>query len=103
MTISKRTQEFYKTIKEGTVITKRKHWELSMKQHEEEGSFLVDWQVMITKPEKYGFERIEEYNTTTSSKYSVTDVIEMMKKGMTIEEIEQTVSTQVKTIKLKKI
>ena len=103
MTISKRTQEFYKTIEKGTIITKRKHWEYSMKQYREEGSFLVDWQVIITKPEKYGFERIEEYNTTTSSKYSVTDVIEMMKKGMTVEEIEQTVSTQVKTIKLKKI
>ena len=48
-------------------------------------------------------ERVETFYTTTSSKYKVSDVIEMMKKGMSVEEIEQTVSTQVKVIKLKKI
>lgn len=65
--------------------------------------YLPTWEDIRNHANKLGMERVETFYTTTSSKYKVNDVIEMMKKGMSVEEIEQTVSTQVKVIKLKKI
>ena len=46
-------------------------------------------------------EKIAKYYTTTTSKIKAVDVLEMVKQGMSIEEIEEKLYTQVRYVVLK--
>lgn len=90
-------------LPKGTVLSKHEYSELKFQLYRESKRTeqCSAWDYIIANPQNYGVERVIEHYTTTTSKVNVLDVIEMMKQGYTVEQIEAKVYTQVKVVKIK--
>lgn len=64
---------------------------------------LITWENLRINPEKYGLKKLEGFRDTKSSKYSAIDVLEMVKSGKTVEEIEPLLYSKVRFIYFEKI
>lgn len=104
MTQIERTINLLNTIAKNTVLTKDEYKELTRKARKAFGkeSFTL-WDTIIANPNKFGVARIEIYTKVPTTKYKALDVLEMVKNGMSIEEIEPMLYTQIKSVQIKKI
>lgn len=64
---------------------------------------LITWENLRINPEKYGLKKLEGFRDTKSSKYSAIDVLEMVKSGKTVEEIEPLLYSKIRFIYFEKI
>lgn len=101
MNKTERTIKVLHSLAKNTVLTRQEYQNLSSKQYRLVGEGLLNFDAVISQQERFGVEKVVEHYTTTTSKVSVTDVIEMMKQGYTVEQIEAKVYTQVKVVKIK--
>lgn len=102
MTQIERTINLLNTIEKNTVLTKQDYLEITRKARKQlgEGSCSL-WDTVIANPERFGVARIEVYTKTPTSKFKAIDVLEMIKEGKTVEEIEPMLYTQVKSVQIK--
>lgn len=102
MTQIERTINLLNTIEKNTVLTKQDYREITRKARKQlgEGS-CSSWDIVIANPERFGVARIEVYTKTPTSKIKAIDVLEMIKEGKTVEEIEPMLYTQVKSVEIK--
>lgn len=63
----------------------------------------ITWEGLNEEPDEYGLEKIINYKTVKSTKYSALDVLDMIKQGMTVEDIEPMLYTQIRYITFKKL
>lgn len=110
MTQIERTIKFLNAQTKGTIWNKTEFEYMEYNFHRlckskgiKENYRLTRWDIIIANPERFGVKRIEVYTTVPSSKYKAIDVLDMIKQGQTIEEIEQKLYTQVKNILLEKL
>ena len=95
------------TLPSGTVLTKREYTMLSFTTRKEdlkngkEGIYCADWQKILDNPDRFGVERIETVRKVPTSKITTVDVLEMVKNGCSVEEIEKAVYTTITEIKIK--
>lgn len=103
MTQKENAMRVLHNLPKGTVLGKHDYQELAFKAYRESNrtEHCSSWDYIIANPQNYGVERVIEHYTTTTSKVNVVDVIEMMKQGYTVEQIEAKVYTQVKVVKIK--
>ena len=64
---------------------------------------LITWENLRINPEKYGLKKLEGFRDIKSSKYNAIDVLEMVKSGKTVEEIEPLFYSKVRFIYFEKI
>ena len=110
MTQVERTIKFLNAQIKGTIWNKTEFEHMEYNFHRlckskgiKEDYNLTRWDTIIANPERFGVKRIEVYTTVPSFKYKALDVLDMIKQGQTIEEIEQKLYTQVKNILLEKL
>ena len=95
------------TLPSGTVLTKQEYTMLSFITRKEdlkngkEGIYCADWQKILSNPDRFGVERIETVRKVPTSKITTVDVLEMVKNGCSVEEIEKAVYTTITEIKIK--
>ena len=107
--------KYIKDLAKGTILTKEIFDEEARRNARErrkaykatgircEYKDLISWENLRTNPEKYGLKKLEGFRDTKSSKYSAIDVLEMVKSGKTIEEIEPLLYSKVRFIYFEKI
>lgn len=103
MTQKENAMKVLHNLPKGTVLSKHEYRELAHKVYRETKGeeHCSNWEYIIANPQNYGVERVVEYYTTTTSKVSAEDVLEMVKQGYTVEQIEEKLYTQVKVVKIK--
>jgi hypothetical protein len=107
MTHIEKTIQTLATLASGTVLTKREYTMLSHTTRKEdlkngkEGIRFTDWQNVLDNPERYGVERIEIAHKVPTTKVTTVDVLEMVKNGCSVEEIENAIYTTTTEIRIK--
>ena len=108
MTQTERTKQFFATVESGTVFTKRNYTDANFSQvresrrNNEEAVYFTNWQNVISNPDDYGVERIETFHKVPTSKITTVDVLEMVKNGCSVEEIEKAIYTTTMTVTIRK-
>ena len=108
MTQIERTLEKFATLEKGTIITKEQYREMRFEKSRkgkrfdpESRCYLASWEVVTQNPDRFNVERVEIFHTVPTSKVTTVDVLEMVKKGCSVEEIEKAIYTTTKEIRLK--
>ena len=110
MTQVQKTKEMLATLEKGTVLTREEYRALAheFSVYEYKGKFIVntiekpkEWEWVIQNADKYGVERIEIFHKVPTSKVTTVDVLEMVKNGCSVEEIEKAVYTTTTEIRIK--
>ena len=107
MTQIEKTIQALATLPSGTVLTKREYTMLGFLTRKEdlkngeEDVYFTNWQKVIENPDRFGVERIEIVRKVPTSKITTVDVLEMVKNGCSVEEIEKAVYTTTKDIQIK--
>ena len=107
MTQIEKTIQTLATLPSGTILTKREYTMMSHLTRKEdlkngkEGIRFTDWQNVLDNPERYGIERIEIFHKVPTSKVTTVDVLEMVKNGCSVEEIEKAIYTTTKEVQIK--
>lgn len=107
MTQIEKTIQALAALPSGTVLTKREYTKLSYATHKEdlkngnEDFYFTDWQKVIDNPERFGVERIDIFHKVPTSKITTVDVLEMVKSGCSVEEIEKAIYTTTKEVQIK--
>lgn len=106
MTQIEKAKELFASLEKGTVLTKSEYKEIARKfiirdkyKHIVESPKGWDW--IIQEPEKYGIERVEIFHKVPTSKITTVDVLEMVKNGCSVEEIEKAIYTTTTEIQIK--
>jgi hypothetical protein len=106
--------KYIKNLAKGTIVTKeifdeeaRRNARERRKAYKATGircdrKDLITWENLRINPEKYGLKKLEGFRDTKSSKYSAIDVLEMVKNGKTVEEIEPLLYSKVRFIYFEK-
>lgn len=104
---------YFNNLPKGTEVTKDMYQEFKYQYYRNyrkvnglkhlpvEAMVVTAWDILLQTPEKFGVEKIAKYYTTTTSKIKAIDVLEMVKQGMSVEEIEAKLYTQVRYVVLK--
>ena len=106
MTQIETTKKMFADLGKGTVLSKAKYESFSRKYiiRDEEYHTVIEhpsrWDLVIQNPEKYGVERIEAFHKVPTSKITTVDVLEMVKKGCSVEEIENAIYTTTKSVSI---
>ena len=107
--------KYIKDLAKGTILTKEMFDEEARRDSRERRKAykatgircdykgLITWENLRINPEKYGLKKLEGFRDTKSSKYSAIDVLEMVKNGKTVEEIEPLLYSKVRFIYFEKI
>ena len=107
--------KYIKDLAKGTILTKeifdeeaRRNARERRKAYKATGircdyKDLITWENLRTNPDKYGLKKLEGFRDTKSSKYNAIDVLEMVKNGKTVEEIEPLLYSKVRFIYFEKI
>ena len=107
MTQIEKTQKAFTTVEKGTIFTKAEYEEFASKFTVRDKKWhnviecLSRWDLVIQNPTRYGIERIEIFQKVPTSKITTVDVLEMVKNGLSVEEIEKRIYTTVKIVKIK--
>lgn len=111
MTQIERTIQMFSTVEKNTVLAKEDYLRIQHKIFKESGNTtrerimartdICSWDTVIANPERFNVARIEIYTKTPTSKIKAIDVLEMIKEGKTVEEIEPMLYTQVKSVQIK--
>ena len=107
MTQIQRTINYFATLEKGTILTKTQYekgyyglMRELRKQGITENLHFSRWDLIIQNPERYGVERMEVFHKVPTSKVTTVDVLEMVKNGCTVEEIEKAIYTTTKEIRI---
>ena len=107
--------KYIKNLTKGTILTKDNFDEEARRNARErrkaykatgircDSKDLITWENLRINPEKYGLKKLEGFRDTKSSKYSAIDVLEMVKSGKAVEEIEPLLYSKVRFIYFEKI
>ena len=99
--IERTIKVFNEEVERNTILTKTQYRELASKHSNwREHISLSSWDTIIANPERFNVERIELFHTVPTSKITTIDVLEMVKKGCSVEEIEKAIYTTVKEIRI---
>lgn len=107
MTQIEKTIKALATLPSGTVLTKREYRMLNYTTHKEdlkngkEDLYFTNWQNVLDNPERFGVEKIEIFHKVPTSKVTTVDVLEMVKNGCSVEEIEKAIYTTIKEVQIK--
>ncbi len=98
-------KKLFASLEKGTVLTKSKYQEISRNFYTRDNYKRIiecpsRWDLVIQDPERYGVERMEVFHKVPTSKVTTVDVLEMVKNGCTVEEIEKAIYTTVKEIRI---
>ncbi len=101
-----KTNDLFATLKKGTVLTKEqyeKFWSKDFRENKDKPSYtsLASWTRLLSEIKRFNVEKIEEFITVPTSKITTVDVLEMVKQGKSVEEIEKAIYTTVKIVKIK--
>ena len=100
------TKKMFADLGKGTVLSKAKYDSFSRKYYVRDKKYhtLIEypsrWELIIQNPEKFGVERIEAFHKVPTSKITTVDVLEMVKKGCSVEEIENAIYTTTKSVSI---
>ena len=100
------TKKMFADLGKGTVLSKAKYESFSRKYYVRDKKYhtLIEhpsrWDLVIQNPEKFGVERIEAFHKVPTSKVTTVDVLEMVKKGCSVEEIENAIYTTTKSVSI---
>jgi hypothetical protein len=107
--------KYIKDLAKGTVLTKEMFDEEARRNAKERRRVykttgircdykgLITWENLRTNPEKYELKKLEGFREAKSSKYNAIDVLEMIKSGKTVEEIEPLLYSKIRFIYFEKI
>ena len=107
--------KYIKDLAKGTMLTKEMFDEEARKGAKErrraykttgircDYKSLITWENLRTNPEKYELKKLEGFRDAKSSKYNAIDVLEMIKNGKTVEEIEPLLYSKIRFIYFEKI
>ena len=106
MTQIEKAKELFASLEKGTVLTKREYQEIARKfTVRDKYKHIVEcpkgWDWIIQEPERYGIERVEIFHKVPTSKVTTVDVLEMVKNGCSVEEIEKAIYTTITEIRIK--
>lgn len=106
MTQIEKAKQLFATLEKGTVLTKAEYRELCYKFTVRDNRRRIverpkDWDWVIQDPDRYNIEKIEVFHTVPTSKVTTVDVLEMVKKGCSVEEIEKAIYTTTKEIRIR--
>lgn len=94
MTQIQRAINYINTLEKGTVLYKQDYTHAGFEYRKtHKGEYFTDWCVILANPERFGVERREETYRTPTTKITTVDVLEMVKRGCTAEEIEEAIYT----------
>ena len=98
-----KTITFLNSIARGTTFTREDYINLEREYYKKtkEHLDLVSYDTILANPLRFNAEKIVDYYTTVSSKITTVDVLQMIKQGYSVEEIEKAVYTKVKTVSIK--
>ena len=93
------------SLEKGTVLTKSEYEKISRDFYVRDNyKRIVEcpsrWDLIIQNPEKYEVERMEVFHKVPTSKVTTVDVLEMVKNGCTVEEIEKAIYTTTKEVRI---
>ena len=105
MTQTEVAKKLFASLEKGTVLTKSKYQEISRNFYTRDSyKRIVEcpsrWDLVIQDPERFGVERMEVFHKVPTSKVTTVDVLEMVKNGCTVEEIEKAIYTTTKEIRI---
>ena len=108
MTQIERTNAYLKTLEKGTILTKKEYEKAYYglikelrKKGEYENVYFSNWSKILQTPDRFNVERIEINHKVPTSKITTVDVLEMVKNGCTVEEIEKVIYTTITEIRIK--
>ena len=107
MTQIQRTINYFATLEKGTILTGSQYREacsqlmkMLRKRGITENLHLSNWSTVIQDPKRFNVERIEIFHKVPTAKITTVDVLEMVKNGCSVEEIEKAVYTTVKEVRI---
>ena len=103
-----KTQKYFATLESGTEFTKRGYesTDFLIRREEKrlqgkEGIRFASWETVISNPDRFNVERVEIFYKVPTTKVTTVDVLEMVKNGCTVEEIEKAIYTTTKEIRIR--
>jgi uncharacterized protein YjaG (DUF416 family) len=101
-----KTNDLFATLKKGTVLTKEqyeKFWSKDFRENKDKPNCtsLASWTRLLKEIKRFNVEKIEEFITVPTSSITTVDVLEMVRQGKSVEEIEKAIYTTVKIVKIK--
>lgn len=102
MTCVQHTMNFINTLAKGSVFTREEWWKM-MTTHKGENGRIVILSIdqVLAQKERFGVERVISYRDTINSKYSAMDVVNLIKAGHSIEEVEAMLHTKTKQVSMR--
>lgn len=101
MTQAQHTTNFINTLEKGKVFTRREWWKAMTTHKSEEGRIVIlSFDQVLAQKERFGVDRVISYRDTTNSKYSAMDVLNLIKEGHSVEEVETMLHTKTKQVSM---
>lgn len=97
MTQKEQTLQFFRNLPKGTEMNRREFEQITRKA----GINRANFDAVVADCEFYGVEKVVDYRVTTTSKITAVDVLEMIKQGVSVEDIEKKLYTKVKHVSIR--
>ena len=97
MTQKEQTLQFFRNLPKGTTMNRREFEQTARKA----GINRTNFDAVVADCEFYGVEKVVDYRITTTSKITAVDVLEMIKQGVSVEDIEKKLYTKVKHVSIR--
>ena len=103
MTNTEFTINYIKGLKKGTVLSRQDLWDIRIQYHKETKGHmpLLSFDQILAQGERFGVERVISYRDTINSKYSAMDVVNLIKAGHSIEDVEAMLHTKTKQVSMR--